>query len=172
MTVNTKIFSSRQEKMVADYMGWRVVAGSGSRPFAPGDVNSFNFLVECKTHTEEQESIVFKKTHWAKISEEATAKHRYPALVVDNGSQKSQNTWVMIPKRILADDEVFRIFGLTNTAKTDSTVTFKHSAAQSLYKLGYNEGHINYFPEWCNGEQVAIMPLSEFRSYCEKEFGL
>ena len=171
MSANNKIFSSRQEKMVADYMGWKVVSGSGSRPFAPGDINSFNILVECKTHTEEQESVVFKKAHWQKISNEATAKHRYPARVVENGSQKSQHTWVMLPKRMLADEAVFKIYGLVNTARTDSTVTFKHNLAQSLYKLGYDANRINYFPEWCNGEQVAIMPLSEFKKYCEQEFG-
>lgn len=171
MTSMNKVFSSRQEKMVADYMGWRVVTGSGSRPFTPGDVSGYNFLVECKTHTEPQENIVFYKKHWAKISEEALAKHRYPALIVDNGTQKSDNTWVMIPRRMLTGEDVFRIFGLVNTARSDSTVTFKEQAANSLFRLGCADNKINYFPEWCNGEQVAIMSLDEFRKFCQEEFG-
>lgn len=176
MTALNKVFSAKQEKMVADYMGWRVVTGSGSRPFAPGDIkdtSSGKFLVECKTHNEEQENVVFYKKHWAKISEEAQAIHRYPVLVVDNGTQKSHNTWVMIPKRMLSDESsTFRIFGLVNTAKSDSTVTFKNSIAKSLYKLGHQDNRINYFPEWCNGEQVAIMSLDEFRHFYQEEFGL
>ena len=170
MSANNKIFSSKQENMVAKYMGWKVVTGSGSRPFAPGDVNGENFLVECKTHNDEQENIVFYKKHWIKISEEARAKHRFPALVVDNGTQDLSNTWVMLPKRILFEDDVFKIFGLVNTARTDSTITFKHAVATSLYKSGYAEDKINYFPEWCNGEQVAIMPLTEFRKYYEEQY--
>lgn len=166
-----KIFSAKQENMVAKYMGWKVVTGSGSRPFAPGDVSSYNFLVECKTHNVEQENIVFYKKHWIKISEEAQAKHKYPVLVVDNGTQTSDNTWVMLPKRMLAGDSVFRIFGLTNTSRSDSTITFKHSTAQSLYRLGHQDYRINYFPEWCNNEQVAIMPLVEFKTFCQEEFG-
>jgi hypothetical protein len=66
---NKKQFSAKQEKMVADYMGWKVVTGSGSRPFNPGDVNGNNFLVECKTHIEEQLNVIFYKKHWKKISE-------------------------------------------------------------------------------------------------------
>ena len=157
--------------MVAKYMGWKVVSGSGSKPIEPGDVKNYNFLVECKTHTEEQENIVFYKKHWIKISEEARAKHKYPVLVVDNGTQRSDNTWVMLPKRMLTGDTIFRIYGLVNTAKTDSTVTFKHSVAKSLYKLGHQDGKINYFPEWCNGEQVAIMTIAEFKEFCQEEFG-
>ena len=172
MTSLNKVYSSKQEKMVADYMGWKVVTGSGSRPFRPGDIDSYNILVECKTHTEEQNNIVFYKKHWIKISEEAQSKHKYPILVVDNGTQLAKNTWVMLPKRLLTDDSsLFRIFGLVNTARSDSTVTFNHSVATALYKSGYTENKINYFPEWCNGEQVAIMPLNEFKVFCKDEFG-
>lgn len=157
--------------MVADFLGWRVVSGSGSRPFTPGDVNSFDFLVECKTHTEPQDKIVFKQKHWAKISEEAHAKHRYPVLVVDDGTQKSQNTWVMVPRAIIPDERAFRIFNIPNTSRSGSTVTFDHTAVLGLFKLGHQPDHINFFPEWCNGEQIAIMPLEEFRTFYQQEFG-
>ncbi|MBO4542818.1 MAG: hypothetical protein J5725_06495 [Bacteroidales bacterium] len=170
--MNKKEASARQEKMVSDYMGWRVVTGSGSRPFSPGDVNGEHFLVECKTHIEEQDNIVFYKKHWVKISEEAMAKHRYPALIVDNGTQKSKNTWVMIPKRMLSDDSVVKLFGLVNLARTDSTVTFRHGVATDIFRICHREDTISYFPEWCNGEQVAIMPLEEFRKFCLEEFGV
>lgn len=169
MTATNKVFSAKQEKMVADFMGWKVVTGSGSRPFTPGDVSSYNFLVECKTHVEEQDKVVFYKKHWAKISEEARAKNRYPVLIVDNGTQKAKDTWVMIPKHLLPE-KVFKIFGLVNTARSDSTITFNHLTAQSLYKSGYNAEKINYFPEWCNDEQIAIMSLDEFRKLYQQGF--
>jgi len=171
MEQSKKESSNKQEKMVADYMGWKVVKGSGSRPFAPGDVNSYNFLVECKTHIDEQESIIFYKKHWKKISEEALSKHKYPVLITDNGTQKSNNTWVMLPKRMLSDDSVFKLFGLSNTSRSGNTVTFSHIAATSLYKSGHTDNRINYFPEWFDDEQVAIMPLAEFRDFCKEEFG-
>ena len=166
-----KFFSAKQESMVAKYMGWKVVSGSGSRPFAPGDVNSYNFLVECKTHNDEQDNIVFYKKHWVKITEEARSKHQYPVLVVDNGTQLAKNTWVMIPKKMISGDSVFKLYGLANTSRTGSTITFNHISASSLYKSGHQDNRINYFPEWFDEEQVAIMPLEEFKTFCIEEFG-
>ena len=171
MSSMNKFFSSKQESMVAKYMSWKVVTGSGSRPFAPGDVNSYNFLVECKTHNEEQDNIVFHKKHWKKITEEARAKYKYPVLVVDNGTQKAGNTWVMIPKKMLSGDSVFKIYGLENTSRTGNTITFNNLSALSLYKTGHQDNRINYFPEWFDDEQVAIMSLEEFKTFCQEEFG-
>lgn len=168
--MNNKEFSNRQEKMVADYMGWKVVSGSGARPFAPGDVANSQWLVECKTHNTEQENVVFRKTHWKKISEEARSVNKYSILITDNGTQKLQNTWVMVSRRLVPEDNAFRIFGLVNSARSDSTVTFNHTAAVSLYKSGLSNKKINYFPEWCNGEQVAIMPLEEFKKFYKEQF--
>ena len=168
--MNKKEASDKQEKMVAGYMGWSVVSGSGSRPFLPGDVKNEHYLVECKTHVDLQEKVVFYTKHWKKISIEAQSDHRYPALVTDIGTQKAEHTWVMIPRRVIPEEEAFRIFNLVNTARTDSTVTFNHNIAANLFRLGYQEGHINFFPEWCNGEQVAIMPLSEFQKFYHDQF--
>ena len=168
--MTNKEASAKQEKMVADYMGWKVVSGSGSRPFAPGDVKNNNYLVECKTHIAAQDKIVFHKKHWEKIGIEAQAVHKYYALVTDDGTQRSNRTWVMIPRRVVPDDTAFRLFGLVNSARSDSTITFNHTAAISLYKSGSSDKKINYFPEWCNGEQVAIMPLEEFKKFYVEQF--
>jgi len=167
--MTNKEASKLQEDMVAKFLGWNVVSGSGARPFKPGDVQNEHYLLECKTHTTEQTNIVFYTKHWEKISIEARSTNKYPALVVDNGTQKSQNTWVMIPKRVLPE-KVFKIFGLVNTAKSESTITFRHEAAKSLYKAGHNDDKISYFPGWCNNEQIAIMTLSEFNKFYEQEF--
>lgn len=168
--MTNKEASTAQEKMVANHMGWQVVTGSGSRPFRPGDVQNDYFLVECKTHTEPQDKIVFYSKHWAKISEEAQSKHRYPALITDNGTQKSNNTWVMVPRKVIPEEYAFRVFNLHNTSRTDSTVTFNHATALELFRLGHQINKINFFPEWCNGEQVAIMSLAEFKEFYIGQF--
>lgn len=156
--------------MVSDYMGWDVVPGSGARPFNPGDVSSTHFLVECKTHIAEQNNVVFNKKHWTKIVEEATAKHRYPALVTDNGTQKSDGTWVMIPIRLIPSEDSFRLYGMDNTARRGTTITFNYRSAFDIYKATRSENLIYYFADTFNGESVAIMPLYEFRKFYKEQF--
>ena len=170
--MNKKEASAKQEKMVSDYMGWRVVTGSGSRPFSPGDVNSTHFLVECKTHVEEQSNIVFRKTHWGKIVDEATSKHRYPALMTDNGTQKPDGTWVMIPIRLIPSEDSFRLYGMVNTARKGTTITFNHRSAFDIYKATRSENLIYYFADTFNGESLAIMSLYEFRKFYKEQFEL
>ena len=162
-----KDFSSKQEKMVADYMGWKVVAGSGSRPFTPGDVSGEHFLVECKTHITEKSNIIFYKKHWVKISEEARALNRYPVLIVDNGTQKSQNTWVMIPQAVLSESGS-KIEGIAITSTSNNTITFNKALADSLYKNRYED--IRYFTYQFDSTNLAIMPLSDFRNLYVQEF--
>ena len=90
---------SRLEKAVASFLGWDVVTGSGSRDFHPGDLVSENWMGECKTHTSPSSSIVFYRSHWDKICEEAYSHFKYPVLFCDNGTQKAENTWCVC-KRI------------------------------------------------------------------------
>jgi len=172
MKKNTKEFSNRQETMVAKYMGWKVVAGSGARPFTPGDVFNEHFLVECKTHTEEQPKIVFYRDHWKKISEEARAKNRNPILIVDNGTQRSQNTWVAMSIRSLPFENRNELSGLTNTSREGTTIIFDNSATYETFKTGRQEGYINYFvTRFTNVDNlIAIMPLEEFKEYYHQEF--
>jgi len=170
--MNKKQSSNKQEKMVADYMGWKVVTGSGSRPFNPGDVNGYNFLVECKTHIEEQVNIVFYKKHWKKISEESLSKHRYPVLITDNGTQRAANTWVMLPKRMISDSfSICQCDDSWNKSRSNTTITFEHRAIMQTYRRSYSENNINYIPAKFDDEELAIMPLDEFRNFCMLEFG-
>lgn len=92
---STKFHSSIQEKMVSSYLGWEVVSGSGSRMCVPGDVISDEWLGECKTHETSGHKIIFLADVWAKISDEAISKFRYPCLFVDDGSKSVSHTWVM-----------------------------------------------------------------------------
>lgn len=168
--MNNKLFSSRQERMVADYMGWKVVSGSGARPFDPGDVVNAHCLVECKTHDTEQTNIVFRKTHWKKISTEARAKNRYAILITDNGTQKSCNTWVLISVNFIGASNANRIDGLVNTSSKGTTITFKHDSAMSLFNTNYIDGEVNYLSETWDNDLLAIMPLEEFKKFYEGWF--
>jgi len=93
--MSTKDYSSKQEKMISDFLGWRTVSGSGARPLHPGDVISNEFLGECKTHTEIKDDIIFKFNHWKKIQEEAVSQFKSSVLFVDDGSQTILNTWCL-----------------------------------------------------------------------------
>ncbi len=90
-----KYYSDRQEHMIADYLGWSVVSGSGARSTLPGDIRSEDWLGECKTHKTPGQMISFKHKVWKKIQDEASSKFKFPALFVDDGSQTVENTWVM-----------------------------------------------------------------------------
>ena len=160
--MNNKIYSNRQEKMVADYMGWRVVSGSGSRPFRPGDVKNDNYLVECKTHTKERENIIFYKKHWEKIVIESRAVNKYPALIVDDGSQRVENTWVMIPRRVIPTETSNQVLHLVNTSTSHNTVTFSNREAKDIYKLiSTDNSGINFFEDSFGDEPLAILSLTE-----------
>ena len=89
----TKFYSNKQEKMIADLLGWTVVSGSGAAAGHPGDITCDDWLGECKTHISPGKQNVFYSDVWTKIVEEATSKFKYPVLFVDDGSQTSYNTW-------------------------------------------------------------------------------
>ena len=168
--MNNKYYSDRQEKMIADYLGWKQVIGSGSRPFTPGDVGSYNWLGECKTHDTEKPTIVFLKSHWLKICEEAAAKHRYPILFKDNGTQRSENTWIMLPLSVFNPAIVNVIEGLKNTSTKGTSLTFKLADAKQLYRSNSVEGKYNLFKITWAGRDLAVIPLSTFRDFIEDYF--
>lgn len=168
--MTNKEASHKQEHMVANFLGWRVVSGSGSRPFKPGDVQNDNYLVECKTHIEEQKNIVFYKKHWDKISIEARTVNKYPALIVDNGTQRENGTWVMIPRRLVSCSNKNELLTLTNTSNSGNTITFSYYPTYQIYKNSYVEDAINYFLTELNNEKLAILSLSEFRKFYQEQF--
>ena len=171
--MTNKEASSKQEHMVADYMGWSVVSGSGSRPFRPGDITSEYFLVECKTHTEPKANITFKKSHWKKIQEEALAKDKFPILVTDNGTQTPLHTWIMIPMRIINNCAIPNsVDGLNNTSRSGNTVIFDDFMARQLYNSSTSHKTVTVFMyKWSTSDDyVAIMTLSEFRDFYKEKF--
>lgn len=93
--LNKKDFSITQEKQIAEFLGWRRVAGSGARPNAPGDIAGPEWLGECKTHVTAGHKIHFDLKIWNKIAEEAASQFKEPAYFVDDGSQRISRTWVI-----------------------------------------------------------------------------
>ena len=93
----TKDYSSVQEGKLADYLGWKVVSGSGARNFFKGDIESNEWLGECKTHVSTGNKIQFKKDVWDKICKEAISCHKSPVLFTDDGSQQFKMTLCLVP---------------------------------------------------------------------------
>ena len=168
---NNKFYSDRPEKMIADYLGWKQVVGSGSRPFTPGDVGSYVWLGECKTHDTEKPNIVFLKRHWLKICSEADSRHRRPILFTDNGTQRSENTWVMLPLNVFSPTIVNIIEGLKNTSIKGTSLTFNLVDAKLLYRANSVPDKYNVFTIMWEERDLAIIPLSVFKEFCETEFG-
>lgn len=159
----TKDFSSVQEHMIASYLDWSVVAGSGAAACYPGDIISDEWLGECKTHVERNKPIFFAKTVWEKIKDEAAVKRRYPALFTDDGSQKSEKTWCLFKANLL-DLTVYKCFPILPGTRVNISAT--HQILADLYQNAKAEcSGLDLVPvltvDW-SGEEVAILPLEAF----------
>ena len=69
----TRFYSNRQEKQVAKAVGGKQTANSGATAFNKGDVITDDWLIECKTCTQEKASFSIKKAWLEKNKEEAFA---------------------------------------------------------------------------------------------------
>lgn len=155
----TKYYSSKQEKMIADYLGWSVVTASGARAFLPGDVRSDNFLGECKTHMQRQSDIVIYKDVWRKISEEAISVFKRPVLFVDNGTQMIKNTWCIIQDQFLSDKNVVQ-FDI-NMKETKKKLSFLHDVWNDLLDVNRCAMFKIY------DESLLLMQLETFKNLIE-----
>ena len=166
---NMKIYSTKQEKMVAKALGGYPVGGSGAMPCAPGDVKNYEWLVECKTHSEPDKSILFNLDVWKKIESEAMGVQRKPVLVVDDGSQTESKTWCLCRANNL---------NLRAIVSTDLPVTIrkniscKHDKLKTALKE-QTKGIVGEFYEnavfevnW-GGEDVIILPFKLFKEIFE-----
>lgn len=156
--------------MIAKYLGWSQVVGSGSRPFTPGDVNSSHWLGECKTHDEEKSNIIFMKQHWLKICEEAVAKGKFPVLFKDNGTQLAKNTWIMTPFSVFDPSIVNVVEGLKNTSTKGNSLTFDLNSTMELFKQQSLENKLNVFKFTWEGRDLAVTTLDTFRELIEEYF--
>lgn len=79
--MNTRKYSSQQEKRVAKNLGGRVNANSGATAFNKGDVRTNYLLVECKTSTKEVKSISIKKEWLTKLKQEKFAMGKWHSVL-------------------------------------------------------------------------------------------
>ena len=101
MEMNKKEISEAQEALICNYLNWKRVKGSGSRHTFPGDVESYMWLGECKTHIHSVGKLIFEKHVWNKIQQEALSKFKYPVLFVDEGGCITiDSVWCMLPRTI------------------------------------------------------------------------
>lgn len=101
--MNTRKFSSRQEKSIARKFGGKQVSNSGATSFDKGDVSLENFLIEAKTCVNEKNSFTIKKDWLEKINKERFSKRkRFYALAFQFGP-KQENYFIL-------DERTFKIF--------------------------------------------------------------
>lgn len=154
----TKYYSSRQERAIADYLGWDVVSGSGSRAFNPGDVRSENYLGECKTHTDCIEKIVVSTKVLDKIFDEAKSVFKTPVLFTDNGMQQISNTWCIVPEVCLP--ETYTSIESSLVKKSKTRISFDHNAVKEYYKMGTH----NFIGVIFGSKRLVIVPLDVFKT--------
>ena len=166
MNDSTKEFSSKQEKLISNELGWETVVASGARPGAPGDIISEEWLGECKTHTAPGNKIFFDALVWDKIQQEAMMRHRKPVLFVDDGSQSLDNTWVLCNEASILQ---------VNTASVDfpfavrKNVSFDSEKGKVKLKEFFSKSgggivfdNMIYSLTW-GTSQVVIMEFSTFK---------
>ena len=159
--MSTKDYSSKQESMVASFLGWSTVAGSGAADFHAGDVASSKFLAECKTHETPGSKVTFRQDVWKKISDEAMVFGKLPVLIADDGSQSWRRTYCLVrkPKDMSAfpKDEFF---------VSEYNVKYKKQLnfdPDKLYaKMKKNENSL-LVVRWV--EDVLLMTLQTFEQY-------
>lgn len=161
MSKPTKYYSTIQENTIANFLGWKVVAGSGSRDLSPGDIIGESFLGECKTHTKTVDNIVFFADVWKKICEEAFSRFKYPALFVDDGTQHLENTWVVTFPHCVNDTKCTRY---KLPVSVGVNISFDSEYLASIVK--YINSNYNTFTAFCAelaDTDVVIMRLLDFR---------
>lgn len=162
---NMKRFSSVQEQRIADYLGWKVVSGSGARDFNKGDVESPYFLGECKTHTTKPKKIIFYESHWKKIIEEASSTFKSPVLFVDDGSQSPERTWCMF---FVPADFSWQGYDLLKVCPFKTNIIFENSTMKKfLTELNGNKPYYKkqYLRAEFGGRLVGILDLETFAEF-------
>jgi hypothetical protein len=94
--------ATQQEKRLAKRVNGRAVSGSGSSVYAKADVRRSDFLFEAK-HRVKAKSIRLTEEWLAKITKEAMAIHRFPALefeLLSASDPMLEKDWVAIPMSV------------------------------------------------------------------------
>ncbi len=166
MSKPTKYYSVKQERMIADYLGWNTTPASGAKACKPGDIVSDEWIAECKTHVEETGKIIFYHKVWDKLKTEAMSIMKRPVLFVDNGTQKIKNTWCLISSNYV-NPEFANVKSMNHITigKPDMiNISFNHCLLDDSMNL-----HDIAFYKW-GKETVAVMKLDTFKYMLDLEW--
>lgn len=163
----TKYYSSIQENLIADFLGWSVVSASGCRIGYPGDIKSEAFLGECKTHVEPGKSILFANSVWKKLKDESMSGFRYPVLFVDDGSQTIEKTWCLF-NTVPGMRKHINVYTISTEFHFEKNIVFKHDLIfNKFYKKDLSQYILCLRVRW-HGEDVYITTLQNFKDLCER----
>lgn len=157
----TKTYSTRQENMIAQWLDWKVVAGSGAAACFPGDVISDDWLGECKTHVEPGHKIFFSKSVWDKIKDEAMVKRRFPVLFVDDGTQSIGHTWCLCLYNHL-DNEDIHVEPMIKGINKNISFDHEYMARQAKDVITKYPGSLPVFTADWHGDKIGICLLDTF----------
>lgn len=101
--MNTRKFSSKQEKSIARKFGGKQVSNSGATAFDKGDVQLKDFLIEAKTCINEKNSFAIKKEWLEKINKERFSKRKRFCSLAFQFGQNQENYFIL-------DERTFKIF--------------------------------------------------------------
>ena len=147
--------SNKQEMLVANYLGFKQVSGSGARNFHPGDVVGDEWLCECKTHVTPGHQLVFSFSVWDKIEIEASSQFKHPVLITDDGSQDLNKTFCMIK---LVDFSIPDGFELRDYSKSSSI----RRNVNTLRDFDIADAPFLFIR---NREVYALMSIRQFKKY-------
>lgn len=93
--MNTRKYSSLQEKQVAKLTGGKKHVNSGATTFIKGDVSTENILIECKTSLSSKTSFSIKKEWLEKTKKEAFAMNKDYFSLAFNFGPKEENYFII-----------------------------------------------------------------------------
>lgn len=99
--MNTRKFSSIQEKQIAKKLGGKVQANSGAANFVAGDVKTNFMLIDAKTVTTPKKSVAIKKEWFEKIKYEAFSMGKEMSCVAFNFGPNQENYYAIPEKHFI-----------------------------------------------------------------------
>lgn len=93
--MNTRKYSSMQEKQIAKNLGGRVQPNSGAANFVAGDVKLDFMLIDSKTVTAPKQSVSIRKEWFDKIRNEAFAMNKEMSCIAFNYGPNQPNFYAV-----------------------------------------------------------------------------
>ena len=93
--MNTRKYSSMQEKQIAKKLGGRVQPNSGAANFVAGDVKLDFMLIDAKTVTSPKQSFSIRKEWFDKIRNEAFAMNKEMSCIAFNFGPNQSNYYAV-----------------------------------------------------------------------------